>query len=149
MAKKLDLKKVNIQLDVAKINHQEMADQLLSSYTDGWCTIEDIYAKITHLQKVLEIAESTIKDKMIESVQSNKSIDSLGINFTFKNGSKIAKFDNVPYIQDLERKLKNAKEISKSLANTGQKEMADTDTGEIINACYFEYQKDSITKKFN
>jgi hypothetical protein len=47
---------------------------------------------------------------------------------SYRVGSAKADFSNVSYVNDLQNKLKAAKEISKQLAKSKQSEMADTVT---------------------
>lgn len=47
------IERINIDLDVTRIDHQAEANKLLLPYTEGWCTVTDMLAKIKHLQKVL------------------------------------------------------------------------------------------------
>lgn len=143
------IERAYVDIDLSTIDHQFEANKILAPYTEGWCTVTDMLAKIRHLQKVLELAEISIKDEAVDYLAKNsKTIEKNGIRMSFKNGSARADFSNVPFVEDLEKKLKLAKEISKSLAKAGQKEMADTETGEIINACTFKHDKDTVVCEF-
>lgn len=141
-----------MQLEIIdkKVNHQEEANKLLQQYNDGYIEDYKLFAQIKHMQKILEIAEQTLRDKVVDTLAKNgKELSNNGVCLKYKQGSARAKFDNVVYISDLEAKLKKAKELSKSVAKSGVKEVVDTDTGEVIQACYFEYDKDSLSVSFD
>lgn len=143
------IERINIDLDVTRIDHHAEANKLLLPYTEGWCTVTDMLAKIKHLQKVLELAEISIKDAAVDYLATNgKIIEKNGLKMSFRGGSAKADFTNVSYVNDLQNKLKAAKEISKQLAKSGQKEVADTATGEIIEACTFVHEKDTLTIQY-
>lgn len=143
------IERINVDLDITRIDHQKEANQLIAPYTEGWCTVTDMLIKIKHLQKVLELAELSIKDAAVDYLATNgKIIEKNGLKMSFRGGSAKADFSNVSYVNDLQNKLKSAKEVSKSLAKSGQKEVADTATGEIIEACTFVHDKDTLTIQF-
>ena len=50
-----------IDCNIDGIDHQHEANRLLLPYTEGWVSPPEMYAKIRHLMKVLEIAESSIR----------------------------------------------------------------------------------------
>lgn len=138
-----------LDISITDVDHQKEANKLLAPYNEGWCEVTDMLSKIKHLQKILELAEISIKDKTVDYLATNgKIIEKNGLKMSFKGGSARADFSNVAYVTDLEKKLKLAKEISKSLAKQGKKELADTETGEVINACTFKHDKDTLTIEF-
>ena len=106
-------------------------------------------AKIAHLKKVLELAEISIKDTAVDYLAVNgKIVEKNGLKISLRGGANKADFSDVAYVSDLEVKLKSAKEISKQLAKSGLKEVADAETGEIITACKFAPQKDTYMVEF-
>jgi hypothetical protein len=138
--------RIQMDLDVTKIDHMEEANKLLAPYTEGWCDVVDMLIKIKHLQKILEFAEISIKDAAVDHLAVNgKIIEKNGIKMSYRVGSAKADFSDVDYVNDLQNKLKAAKEISKQLAKSKQSEMADTETGELITACKFVTEKDTLT----
>lgn len=139
-----------IDVDTSNINHEEESNKLLMAYNDGWVSIDIMFAKLQHMAKILDITIDKIKPKMEDYVYSigKNGLIVNGIEIKPRNGSNKAIFDNNPLILDLENKLKSIKEISKTLAKNGQKEIADTETGELIYPCKFEAQKDTITITF-
>ncbi len=141
--------RIYIDADVTIIDHQVEANRILAPYKEGYCDAIDILAKIRHLKEVLELAETQIKDDVTDYVARNgKTIQRHGLEVSYRNGSNKADFSEVSYVTDLQNKLKAVKEISKQLSKSGQSEMADTATGEIITACKFVPEKDTVTVKF-
>lgn len=139
-----------LDLDCSKINHLEESEKLLQVYHSGWATVEDTMAKLSHLAKIVELAQQSIKDDLVDMLASNgkQPITANGVTFTYKSGARTYKFDNCAYITDLENRLKSAKEIAKTLSKNGQQAIADTTTGELIEPAQEFYNKDTFTTKF-
>jgi hypothetical protein len=45
------VERINLDLDVTRIDHMVEANNLLLPYTEGWCTVTDMLIKIKHLQR--------------------------------------------------------------------------------------------------
>lgn len=145
------LERIHIDLDVMVVDHQHEANKLLAPYADGWMNAAEAFAKIQHLKKVIEIAEYMIKDDAVNYIAERygkKECLVSGVKMSYKSGAAIAKYDNNPLIQQAAQRLKFLQDVAKSLAKSQQREVADTETGEIIYPATFEYNKDTLVIKF-
>ena len=139
---------MKLEIKKSEINHQQLAAQLLLPYTNGNATIEDTYTKLLHLQKVIELAQSELKEKMCDFARENKSYTTNGIEINFRAGTKRAVFEDNPIIDAAAARLESLQDISKSLARSGGKPVADIETGELIYPCYFKESPDTFSVTF-
>lgn len=143
--------RIIIDCDIDGIDHQHEANRLLLPYTEGWVSTPEMYAKIRHLIKILEIAEASIKDTVADHMATNYGKQSLtihGLVIKAKTGANRATYPNNPLIEDAEKRLKALQEIAKTLQKSGIKEVADTDTGDLIYPAVSIPSKDTIEVKF-
>lgn len=143
--------RIIIDCDIDGIDHQHEANRLLLPYTEGWVSPPEMYAKIRHLIKILEIAEASIKDTVADHMATNYGKQSLtihGLVIKAKTGANRATYPNNPLIEDAEKRLKALQEIAKTLQKSGIKEVADTDTGDLIYPAVSIPSKDTIEVKF-
>jgi len=143
--------RIIIDCNIDGIDHQHEANRLLLPYTEGWVSPPEMYAKIRHLMKVLEIAEATMKDAVTDHMASNYGKESLtihGLTIKTKAGSSRATYPNNPLIEQASAKLKSLQDIAKTLQKSGIKEVADTETGELIYPAVSMPSKDTIEVKF-
>jgi len=143
--------RIIIDCNIDGIDHQHEANRLLLPYTEGWVSPPEMYAKIRHLMKVLEIAEASIKDTVTDHMATNYSKQSLtihGLVIKNKTGASRATYPNNPLIEDAEKRLNSLKDIAKTLQKSGIKDVADTETGELIYPAVSMPAKDTIEVKF-
>ena len=89
---------------------------------EGWVSPPEMYAKIRHLMKVLEIAESSIKDTVADHTATNYSKQSLtihGLVIKNKTGASRATYPNNPLIEDAAKRLSALQDIAKTLQKSG------------------------------
>lgn len=140
-----------IDCNIDGIDHQHEANRLLLPYTEGWVSPPEMYAKIRHLMKVLEIAEASVKDTVADHMAANYGKQSLtihGLVIKAKTGANRATYPNNPLIEEAAKRLSALQDIAKTLQKSGIKEVADTETGELIYPAVSMPSKDTIEVKF-
>ncbi|MCA9381561.1 hypothetical protein KC678_04815 [Candidatus Dojkabacteria bacterium] len=133
------------------INHTEVANSIIEPLINGSVTPIEMYALIRHIKAIVEIAENSIKDEVVDYMEKNYSKEVVtkgGIEIKTKKGASKATFPNNPLIEETANRLKALQEIAKTLAKTRQKEVADTETGELIYPAQISYNKDTVEIKF-
>lgn len=140
--------RILIDVCIDKINHENIALSLLNPMYDGWCSGLDMLAKIAHLKKIIEIAETKAKDIAITEISKygRDGYINSGISITKKNGRRSYVYDS-QIILDAEERVQTLKNIAKSISKSNIP-VADTDTGELIFPAKIEYTKDSLIIKY-
>lgn len=143
--------RTHVDFSTIEVDHDQEANKLLAPYTQGWCDALDMYAKIAHLKKIVEIAENSIKDAAVDYVANNygKGVAKCGgLEIKYRGGVAKYNYDNTPLINELENRLKFLKDTAKALQKSGVKSVADVETGELIFAAAVSHSKDTIETKY-
>ena len=79
---------------------------------------------------------------------SKQSLTIHGLVIKNKTGASRATYPNNPLIEDAAKRLSALQDIAKTLQKSGIKEVADTETGELIYPAVSMPAKDTIEVKF-
>lgn len=123
-----------------------LQNNLIEKVREGEENPLHVLVKLRFMSKVIEGAEAEIKKIATEEASKlNKGGDTVsGAEVTFSEGRRTFDYSNDSVWCELKEKIKEREEMLKGL----KKEVADTDTGEIMAPPITKYSAEIITVKF-
>jgi hypothetical protein len=143
------VERINIDADIAKIDHVQVANQFIAPYMEGWVSAEEMWAKLYHLKAIVEQADKMIKDRLVDDIATKYGKESAhcgGLEFKVKKGSGRWSYPNNPVIDGLKEKTKQAEELAK-IAFRMRQEQVWVETGEVIPPAVYSENKDTLETK--
>lgn len=96
----------------------DIASEILSMREDvenGKADPLELATDIYILDKALKAAKAGLEAHVIKALGEAKTAEKYGFKITKRNGSRIAVFDEVPYVAEAARYLNTAKELAKKV----------------------------------
>jgi len=133
----------------SKATIAEWSGNLIEAIQSGFIDPFEAHMRLKAIMQSCEIAlKATEEDAMKAAALHGKSGVYMGNEFRLSEGKTTYKYDKCPNIVELEKQLKSAKELAKTMAHGNKQPFADTETGEIFYPARIEGGKESITITF-
>ena len=137
---------ISIPEVLTKEGIQLLSDALIAKVQAGDENPLNVLVRLRFMSKVIDSAEGVIKELASEEASKlNKGGDSVaGADITFSEGRRTFDYSNDKEWTALKEKIKEREELLKGL----KKEVADTETGEVMAPPMVKYSSPIITVKF-